>query len=82
MLIGLQLDRPQLLHGLVRGRGEYAQADEHPQIFAVELAGIIMRDRPDCADRFAGDVKGNQQALFDRGLHRQKIGVAPLGVSE
>ncbi len=78
-------ERLQLLHGLVGGRGERAQAHEHPQVFVVELAGlrpIIVDDRPDRADRFALDVKRNQQALFDRRRHRQEIGVAPLGVPE
>ena len=81
-LMGLLAERVQLLYSLVGGRGERAQAHEHPQVFTVELAAIIMRDRPDRADRFPLDIERNQQALFDRRRHRQKIGVAPLEVPE
>ena len=76
-------DHAQLFHGLVGGRGKRAQTHEHPKVFVVELAGIrpiIVDDRPDRADRFARDVKRNQQALFDRGHHRLKVGITPLEV--
>src|SRR5207253_9343557 len=51
-------------------------------IFCVELAAVVVHDRPDRSDWYAADVEWNQQAFFACGNDRQQAGVAALEVSE
>ncbi len=59
-----------------------AQVGQLPQVFLVELAAIIVSNRPNRADGFAFDVERNQQGFVDSRRYRQEIGVAALDVSE
>src|SRR4029434_1330202 len=58
------------------------QAFKLPEILGVELAAVIVSDRPDRADCLPLDVKRHEQALFHWRRHRQEIGVTPFEVPE
>src|SRR5256884_1835611 len=49
-------------------------------LFCVELAAVVVHDRPDRSDWYAADVEWNQQAFFACGNDRQQVGVAALSV--
>ncbi len=66
----------------IRGRCKAGQVFKLPEILGVELAAVIMGDRPDRADGFPLDVKRHEQALFDWWGDRQEIGVTPFDVPE
>src|SRR6185369_9605618 len=51
-------------------------------IFCVEITTSAMHDRPDRSDRFATDVKRDQQAFFGCRNDWQQIGVTPLEMCE
>ena len=70
------------LHRLMGGRRKPAQTFQLPQVLGVELAALVVADRPEGADGFACYVKRNQQTLFDVRCRRQQIGVAPFDVPE
>ena len=55
----------QGFHDALRRGDEPAHAIQHSQIFAVESAVIVVRDRPDGTDGLAGNAHRNRETLID-----------------
>src|SRR5262249_45374994 len=70
-LLGMQnLDR------LVRGRCKSREALKLAQVLGIELAPVVVRDRPERADCFASDVDRNKQSFFCEWHGEEERGVA------
>ena len=80
MLANLKSEFVDGLERLIRSGGECAQAGHEPLIFRVELATIIVHDRPYGPDCFAAEVEWNNESLYGRRRDGSEIGVTALGV--
>jgi hypothetical protein len=65
---------------LVRRRCESAEVGHHAQVFRVESTAVVVGDYPNRADRFALNVNGNQQRLFNQRCCRGEVAEIAFGV--
>ena len=72
----------QNLDRLVRGRCKPREALKLAQVLGIELAPVVVRDRPERADCFASDVDRNKQSFFCEWHGLKQIGIAPLAMRE
>ena len=67
---------------LVRRGSKPAEALELSQVLGVKLAALVVRHRPNGADRFAMDTERNEKDLYGGRRCAQQIGVTPFEVLE
>ena len=64
---------------LIGGRCELPKRGYNPRVFGVERPGFVgVRDNPDCADRFACHMKGNEQRFVNPRLDLGKVRKVPV----
>ena len=62
------------------GGGEVGQSRHHPHVFAVELAGLVVRNDPNRAEDRPLDPEGDDQRLDNRRRNLVEVGEAAGGI--